>query len=342
MVIIWRRSGIAILVYFALSFWIVGYWYDDHSLRNSAYLGWSLFYTAIATALHALLLIGGNSAATEENSDTPPEQQEPKSSIWTHSLFFIPVLIWPLILGGASAYNLFSGDGKDKDATTSNVVPPPVKTEPVEEKRVIHFLNSTMDTLIYSVRDAEDGFLGEKTISPKTYTTEHLFAGKFRIAVGNTDRDVIFSIPTDEVAADRSKCKTLKGEDGETAAYRIIRGPTPAENDYDEAWIMIDGEHNMILVDVSEICKSSITEKAIKAIDWTKHVVEKYEGSDLIEPMYGKDPGDEHYTVLTTGEDIPDHLGKNERVFALMSTKPGAEVTNKLITDKILDRVVLK
>jgi hypothetical protein len=340
MVLIWRRSGIAIVIYLALSFWIVGYWYPDHRFGNEAYLGWSLFYTAIVTALHALLLIGGNNAPEEENADTPPEEQEPKSSMWTHSLFFIPVLIWPLILGGASAYNLFSGD--DKPQVSSDYVAPPKKQEPVEEKRVIHFLNSTMDTMIYSVRDAEDGFLGEEKISPKKYKTEKLYAGKFRFTIGNADRDIVFVVPSDKVAVDKTKSKTMKGEDGETAAYRIIRPPTPSKKDYDEVWVMTDGEHNMILVDVTSICTGTLTEKEIKAIDWTKNVVERYEGSDLIEPMYGKDPGDETYTVLTTGEDIPDHLGKNERVFALMSTKPGAEVTDKLITDKILDRVVLK
>jgi hypothetical protein len=342
MVLIWRRSGIAIIIYLALSFWIVGYWYDSHTLRNSAYIGWSLFYAAIVTTLHALIILAGRNVPPEENADTPAEEQQPRSSIWTDSLFFIPVLFWPLILGGFSAYTLFSGDGNDKFTSNSDVVLPPKKKEPVEEKRVVHFLNSTMDSMIYSVRESKEGFIDEKKIAPKTYKTEEYYAGKFRITVGNIDRDIVFVLPSETVATDKSKSKTLKGEDGKTAAYRILRPPTPSKNDYDEAWVMLDGAHNLILVDVTEISGRALTEKEIKAIDWTKKIVETYDTGDLIEPLYGKDPGAGRFTVLTTGEDIPDQLRKNERVFALMSTKPGAEVTNKLITDKILDRVVLK
>src|SRR6187551_12961 len=107
--IIWRRSGLAVLFYVGISFWIVGNWYKNHSDNNAAYVGWSLFYATIVTLIHALILIVARYGTIYQgDSSAPVEEQEQemasRESIWTHSLFFIPVMIWPFILGTISGY----------------------------------------------------------------------------------------------------------------------------------------------------------------------------------------------------------------------------------------------
>jgi hypothetical protein len=89
MVLIWQRSGIAIPIVFFICGWIVSNWFEDTRLGNTSFMGWTLFYTAIVTSVHALVVAG----AKEEGDNGG-----------RHSFFWIPVGFWPFILGGLSWY----------------------------------------------------------------------------------------------------------------------------------------------------------------------------------------------------------------------------------------------
>lgn len=333
MIFIWRRSGIAILGYLALSFWIVSFWFTDTRLGNSAYLGWSLFYAAIGALIHSLLIVGMKNISRKEDT---AEEQTRAGTIWSHSLFYIPVLVWPFIFGGISAYNLIPA--KENEPAQSAALTDEALTV---ETRTIHFLNCTADSMIYRV-DGPDGTYAEKTISPQAYATEELEAGKYNIIGGSMERDIISEIPAEEFRGDKSKCESIKDAEGTVISYRIIRPATPAKDDYDEAWVILDGAYDMMLVDVSAICSNSATKKEIENIDWTKNIIETYSGKDIIEPVYGKYNDNDQYTILDTGSDIPKTIGKNEHVFALFSISQGADLTSENIRAKVLSRFVME
>jgi hypothetical protein len=335
-VIIWRRSGLAVLFYIGISFWIVGNWYKNHSDSNPAYVGWSLFYAALVTLIHALILIKGRYGTFEGNSSAPVEEQEQeqasRESIWSHSLFFIPVVIWPFILGGFSGYKLLADEKKDKDV--SHYTAPPKK--PVVERRNFHMLNPTNDTLVFRISGPK-GVFEKKSVSPHSYVTTEYFPGAYRIT-GFDHGDIINIFPSDELTSDKNKCVNVKNNVGDRLFYRIVKEATPSPDDYDDIWVVLGGKHNMLLVDVSEICSANRNEKLIRSIDWTKHIEQTYDGHDLVEPLYGKDPGKGIYTMLGTGGDIPLKLKRNERVFALLSVPVDQKKMSEFVAQRILYR----
>jgi|GEM_PF-1146605 len=330
MVLVWNRSGIVVFIVLALCLWIVSYWFENPKLGNGAYMGWSFFYAAIATALHALVLIGGRNSPEEQNADANGEIPHP---VWSHSAFFVPVVFWPLILGGLSAFLLIGGDDKKDRAERKT---PEVKTEPAGE-RVIHFLNPTTDTLSYRF-EGPKGVYETKKVSPNSYVTRKCDAGTYSFTIMNPQREVIFSIPSAGAAADKTKYAAAKDTEGNTRAYRIVGPQTTSRKDYDEAWVLMNGLHRMMLVDVSSICSAAITKADVESADWTKHLVRTYDGNDLIEPLYGKDPGGEIYTVLGTGDDVPKSIRKNERIFILVAVAPEKEISREYIAKRVLKR----
>lgn len=336
-VIIWRRSGLGILIYFFLIAWIVSHWYDDASLRNASYTGWVLFYSAIVCALHALLLLGSNSAKkdtdTDVNADADAGTTQP-STLWQHSLFFIPVLIWPFLFGAGSAYNFF---GRSENPHHETFVPSAIPPKPVQ-KRTIHFLNPTGDSMYYEISSA-DGVYEKQLISPHKYISRTCRPGKYTIHGLSADGEEVYTFPSGEITADKSKCTSTKDSEGNQVFRRIIGKATESENDYDDIWVMLNGDRNMMIVEITDICPEGTTQSGIKKINWTERVKTVYDGQDIIEPLYETDPGEETFTVLSPGDDFPAKAGKNERIFALFTIDPEQEIDNDFIAGRILRRL---
>jgi len=337
-VIVWRRSGIALLIYLAISAWIVSYWFDDTRVGNAPYTGWVLFYAAIATALHALALVAIRNAPpdADANPNDPDPDAEPPAPIWHHSLFFIPVVIWPLIFGGLSAYNLIGSDGGSDHETTQPVVTAPKK--PVVQERSINFLNSSEDTIYYVI--SSPGGVYEKTkVLPYEYITRTCEPGKYIITALNTAGEEIYSFPSSEVTADKSKCVKAKNRDDKMAFHRIIGEGTKSEADCDDIWVIMSGARDQGLVDITAVCSGTITKSEVEKIDWSTKIEQTYDGRDIIEPLYEKDPGNGTYTVLPTGDDFPTKAGKKERIFALFSIDRGEKLTDEYLEGRILNRL---
>ncbi len=96
MVFVWRGLGLGVLLAAAaIGFGLAYFVFDDPTLGNLSWLGWTCVGTAVITLLLALATFGGDG----------------EDSGWTkHHVFFIPVVFWPLILGGAGAWCLMSYD----------------------------------------------------------------------------------------------------------------------------------------------------------------------------------------------------------------------------------------
>lgn len=338
--IVWRGSGILVLIYFFLSAWLCTYFIDgSHNLNNSAYAGWTLFWAAIAATLHAAMIgITWYGAKAEPEQTVPAEPgQEPETppSLFRSHLFYIPVIFWPLIFGLLSAKFLMGNDAPHSSVTTA---PDDARVEQqkVDLSRTIHFLNTSEDTLMYEISGTNGAFEVDH-ISPRTYISKTLDPGKYIIRTGDREGDVVFTFPSDDIANDKTKCAVAKDRKGKNAAHRVIGDATESKDDYDDIWVVLNGERDMMLVEVTEICHASMTTGEIDKMDWTK-LTHAYNGTDIIEPLYGEDPGTGIYTVLATGDDIPTSLTKNERVFALFSFPRGTELTNEYLIERIVSR----
>ncbi|TND10210.1 MAG: hypothetical protein FD123_458 [Bacteroidetes bacterium] len=321
--LIWRGSGIAIPIVIFINFLIVGLWYEDHTLGNYAENGWVCFYSAIITLLHGLLVL--------PNKKDPQEGgEEPPASLNDHSFFYIPVIFWALILGALSAYFLFSGGGKQARPKAGT----PVKETPAVQMRTVHILNPTKDSLLVAISSAA-GYYKEEIIKPLTYIERDLAVGSYSFGGFNMQDTFLYKLPSAALHSDTKRCVKVKNKKGQEYYERILRAPTPSKNDYDDAWVIVDTERKLIVLDVTAVCIKGITKARVEGVDWTKKIEQQFNGSDLAEPLYGKDPGKGSFTVLNIGKDIPESIGNNERVFILFSAPPDRELTNEYLANKV-------
>lgn len=332
--IVWRGSGIMVLIYFFLSAWLCHYAIDGpHNLGNDSYAGWTLFWAAIATTLHAaaiLLMKFG------EDPNEPKTEDDPPRSIWHAHFFYIPVIIWPLIFGLLSVKFLVANDGPDdSDMEYAKEQLPPEKKV---VKRTMFFLNSTEDTMYYEVSNT-DGAYEYEGVEPHTYIERTIEPGKYVIRSFDKNGDLVYTFPSQEFPADKSLRTAAKDHDGNTVSHRIIEEGTVLEKDCDDIWVVLTGQRDMLLVDVTDLCHAGVTAEEVEKANWTTQAV-KYDGRDIVQPLFGKDPGTGGtYTVLATGDDIPETLKKNERVFALMSVSRDQEITDEYLAGRITNRI---
>jgi hypothetical protein len=331
--IVWRGSGILVLIYFFLSAWLCSYYFDgDHNLGNSSYIGWTLFWAAIVTALHgaAILLMKYG-----EDPNAPSEENEAPRSIWHSHLFFIPVVIWPLVFGLLSAKFIMASGPSEPD---SEYVYEQTQAEPKKKvvKRTINFLNSAEDTMYYEI-SSTDGAYEYESVDPRSYVSRTLGPGNYVIRGYDKEGNLVYTFPSEETAKDKSLTAMGKDADGATVAHRIIDEGTETEKDCDDIWIMLSGERDMLLIDVTSLCHAGVTAEEIDKINWAK-LTETYDGRDLVEPLFGRDPGVNTYTVLPTGEDIPQTVKKNERVYALLSCERGTEITDAYLAKRLKNK----
>lgn len=331
--IVWRGSGILVLIYFALSAWICSYWFKGAERLSNDHLGWAFLWAAVVTTLHAAAIL---LAKYGEDPNEPRDEDDPPRSIWHSHLFYVPVVVWPLIFWALCANFLIRSDGFDHD---SDVVyeNTPVQEEEKVVKRAIYFLNSSEDTMYYEISGTEGAYEYEG-VEPRTYISKMLEPGKYVIRGFDKNGEMVFMFPSAEIAKDKSRSATGKDHDGKSVAHRIIGEGTETEKDCDDIWIMLSGERDMLLVDVTSLCHDSVTAAEIESTGWTK-LTESYDGRDIIEPLYGVDPGTMTFTVLETGEDIPVTLKKNERVYALMSCDRGKEITDEYLAKRLKNRI---
>ncbi|MBL4686696.1 MAG: hypothetical protein JKY37_19015 [Nannocystaceae bacterium] len=95
MVFIWRGLGLGVLLALAaVGFSLAYFVYDDPTLGNLGWIGWTCVITAGVSVLVALATLGGKE----------------KGGWAKHSVFFVPVVFWPLILGAVGAWALTSYD----------------------------------------------------------------------------------------------------------------------------------------------------------------------------------------------------------------------------------------
>lgn len=304
MVFIWRGIGFLVPVIFILVGWIVSFWFDGASTKimNADYLSWTSLFTAIL-----LLLLG---FMTHNNHKGTDDSQEKPKSKRAH-FFYIPILYWGVIFGLVSIY-CFAFAGKESSPETVETI----IEEPVT--RIVNFYNPGDDTLTYIVADETgEGLISRETVYPGQYLSLELDMKSYLFSAYDQNQETTLLLPDKEYANDTSKYLLLEDDKGQFY-QRILYPATAAEDDYDEAWLVLDGKHNLILVDVTDLCSGKIKTDDIDSYEWTDDIYDIYDARDLIEPLNKKVFRGKTIRVLVPGEYLPENLEENELVYMLI------------------------
>lgn len=314
MLFVWRGFGIIVPIIFFICGWIVSYFYDDTRLGNPSFMGWTCFYTGIVLLFPGLLNLA------------PPEEGQARRK---HDFFFIPVIIWALIFLIGSAVILFS---RSSEPETEVVTDTENVTEEKIVARTINYMNSSDDTIEFAYGDAE-GLIDRIYVEPHIWGSMKLEPGEYLFATFDPEGNTLQSFPNKKYAKDRSRYALRKDKDGEFY-LRIFNPVTESIYDYDEAWIMLDGQRNLMQIDVTPICGKTLNEELIKSVDWLAQLDTVYDGQDMIEPNSGGTK-DNSVTMVQPGGDIPTKVKRGERVLMLMSVPMEREITDEYIESRM-------
>lgn len=335
MVFIWRGAGILVPIIFLISGWIVSYWFEDTRLGNPVFMGWTAFYAGIFNFVTGLGLMGMSD--DNDNHNIEPGEVPVKKK---HDFFWIPVIVWGLLFGGWSAYLLIGGESQPKTSDIEYYDNEDDENDAFGTKRVINYYNPTEDSMSYFIQDRAD-FLESEYVGPLSFESKKYSEDTYLIAGFDHMDEIQLSLSDEDFVEDEDKYTIVEVEndDGTTSRvyHRIVNPETRDKNDYDESWIVLTGTHDLILVDVSMTCSDTITKGTIWDMNWMNNVEERYDGRDMIEPLYKKDPKGKTFTVMGPGERIPVKIGKKEIVYALIPIPHDQELTREYLRDKIIE-----
>jgi hypothetical protein len=334
MPLVWRGFGIVVPIIFVLTGLLVSWISGDPDTRigNPSFLGWTSMISGILLFLLGLVTWGGT-----EQQDAQGNTVRKK-----HDFFYVPILIWGVLLGGLSVYLLVFAVKAQKPAETSSTGAADSLAAAGTEKpatRTVNFYNPTQETLTALVGDEMgDGLIEKKEVAPGRIFSIELPEGDYLFSALHADDKTAFTFPAAADADDRSKY--VLHEDAKGKFYqRILNPSTPEKDDYDEAWVMMDGKTGFLLVNVTTACDAGVTEKAIRGADWSGAIQAEYSGDDLMEPLYKQFLKNEFIKVVGPGQALPDAAAANE-VYYLLVPFGGKGDKNTVITNAVVAAAV--
>lgn len=294
--IIWRGSGITVPIFTFLSGYIMSFWYDDTRIGNYPYLGWTLLWAGILLTIQGAAVWGGG------KPDPETGQIQLKKG---HDFFFIPVIFWGLAWVGLSFWLI----NKEPDP---QYVPTETSTDSVyqlDDERMVNIYNpylDSMEVIITDIKTKEE--LVSTTIPPQFTQYKAFSCGSYYV-----------------------ENKTYEYN----AKMRVKAGKRNSIHEYKELWYVLDGAMDVVLVDVTEVCDSEVTEEETVAIDWRSKVVEKYNGKQMVEPFVKYDV--KHKPIIIgIGFDLPTSHTKREHIYALIPVTSRNKLDEALLDDWIL------
>jgi hypothetical protein len=326
MPLIWRGLGIVVPIIFFITAWIVSYWYDsgETTLGNSSYIGWTALFAGIVVLLIGLGLMGGSS----DEEDGPRKK---------HDFFYLPVFAWGLLLGALSLYLLvFAGKPATEDATTSDSENSVVE-EVIPTTRMVNFYNPTSEILTYIVADdVGDGLISREKVEPMSFKSLELKKGTYLFTAFNGAKETTLLLPPDkEIASDTTKY-TMHKDDKGPFFQRILNPATKETDDYDAAWLVLNGTQDMLLLNVTAVCNESITKEDIFAINWEDEIQERYDARDLIEPLFKQFKKGMQIKVVEPGQKIPSKIAEDE-VYYFLTSDPKTDLISGDLAKAVSD-----
>lgn len=293
--IVWRGSGITVPIFTFLSAYLMSFWYDDTRFGNYPYLGWTLLWAGILLTVQGAAVWGGG------KPDPETGQIHIKKG---HDFFFIPVLLWGLAWVGLSFWLI------NKEPTPTYIPSETTSSSDsiytLDDERMVNIYNPYSDSMEVTITDL--------------ITKEELVTTTIP---GQFTQYKSFDLGTYYV-----ENKTLEY----TEKMRVKKGERSSMHEYNELWYVLDGAMDLVLVDVTEVCDSTLTEEEIAAIDWTSRVHEKYNGKQMVEP-YVKYEIQEKPIIIGVGFDLPRSHTKREKVYALIPVNNRNKLEEALLDD---------
>lgn len=279
MVFVWRGMGIVVPIMFLLVGWIVTFWFDGMQTKfgNPDYMQWVLLYSGIILTLIGL---GTWKGEIVEDVGVPAYRKK-------HDFFWIPILIWGLFFLGLSIYLFFfvpSQIDPNSLESDSNSITNQIETVEEPTTRVINFYNPKSDSVRLIIADdvVAKGLVSNVLIAPETIKKDVYNEGTYMF-MSSINGESLLEFPAKKYVSDESKYK--RHEDDKGAFYQRILSPaTPNENDYDEAWLMLDGELKMAVVSIPVNSKDYDISEIILNLD-ESNIVEILDPVDLMEPL---------------------------------------------------------
>ncbi len=320
MLFIWRGVGILVPIIYFLIAWIVSYWFDgtDTKIINPEFVAWTSLISGIIIFAIGLFTF---------NIHKKTGDFQAKTKVKRAHFFYIPILYWGvgILLLSITFFTFFSDDKKSE--ITEIVIEKPTT-------RILNLYNPGEDTLTYIIADeTEDGLISREIVIPGNYLSIKLEAKSYLFSAFNQEFETTLLLPSKKYAKDTSKFVLLNDDNGKFY-QRILRPATLEEDDYDEAWLVLDGIHNLILVEVTEFCDIDFDHRDIEDFVWLDYIYEIYDAQDLIEPLSNKTFRGKTIKVLAPGDSIPTELLENELVFMLIPYS-GTDLDNEYIANWI-------
>lgn len=201
--------------------------------------------------------------------------------------------------------------------------------EPLQPtSRFINCYNGAAEPLQYVIAD-EKGLAARAFLNPNKTARVEIQVGTYLMGAYDEARKCRISFPVKKFMHDTTKYATMRDQDGEWQ-QRIINPATADTNDYDEAWLMMSGQEDMLLMDVTSILNSKKDDPTSDA-DWMALLETRYDGLDLIEPLYKVDPGKRSVSVVGPGQTLPKKAASNVTVYCLVPIPHRAILTNELL-----------
>lgn len=303
MVFIWRGFGIAVPIIFFLSAWITSYWFEDTRLLNSGYIGWSMLWAGIVLIFFALASFG----------ETVDENGQPTGKKAYNDFFWIPIWLWSLGFIGGSIYLINTAEPEPASSNYSNIESDSgnetYRDEEEEEitERRLYLYNCAADSMKIEITETrpDDG----------TNFNFYVQDNDYEFVVIEPDR---YTVMMNDYAQKINLKKSNKSH----------------ENDYDDAWLVLCAEVDLVLVDVTEICKENVTSEELAKMSWKAKVIDRFNGDKLIEPNLESKRGGE-VQVVAPGYYIPQERGSRESVYALIPIDRPLEATEEFLLKKI-------
>lgn len=294
MVFVWRGSGITVPIFLFLSGFMMSYWFEDTRLSNYPYFGWTLFWAGIILTLQGAAVWGGG------KPDPDTGQVHIKKG---HDFFWIPVVFWGLAFLGFGIYYI------NKPAASfyiPSTTPTTESNEPYSdfEQRTVNIYNPYDDSVEIVISNLATKEEIITTDVPGLSTRYKEFACvPYYIAVDGVERAERMRVT---VARDRTA------------------------NEYAEAWYILGGAMDAVLIDVTEVCTEESDREDMIAVDWISKVKERYNGKQLVEPFV-KYEASKKPVIYGISDDLPQSHTKRERIYALVPV----ENRNKLVEEDL-------
>jgi len=320
MLFIWRGIGLIVPIMYFLVAWIVSFWYDkaDTKIVNTGFMGWTSLIAGII-----ILLIG---LATFNSHKNTNEQGKPVGK--KHDFFYIPILYWGIFFTLLSIYLLVFTEKKPSPEEMTVEIPEPTD-------RILCLYNPSAEPLTYIIADETgQGLIERETVEPGKYVKTTLNAQTYLFSAYNENSETTLLLPDREDAGDTTKYILYEDEKG-LFYQRILRPATKTHSDYDEAWLVLDGKHHLVLVDVTNVCSGKLNTEDVNDFDWEKRIEEIFDAKDLIEPLYQVEKKGKSINIIAPGDKLPSDTEPGQIIYMLIPFN-GEKPDNTFIANYIL------